>query len=351
MGAPETGDTLQSQPGTRQWDYGAPMPPTNLRATPTATVINTNYQVNVSWDAPVAFAENIDRFRAQWYEVGGTPSTEWPQTVHTPNASARRNYPLTMPKGDWDLALALGNDVGWGLPNDVHVVVGMPAWPPGRVSLWEPAITERTVTEEVNGTILQVVRTALIGTVVTEKQPWVTEIEFEYWPRFNRRTFSRKVIDTTGFPGDPDTSFTVIARLTEGLWTITARARNERGWGPRTAAEVNVTGDNVGGGPPRAVRNLTASAGARGKATVSWTPPLEDGTSGTGGLPIRRYEYSVNRSCANARSLVIRDRELYTPKASYSITITLARGTQPVSVRAVNSKGNGPCSDTSVQVQ
>ena len=341
-------------PATSQWNYGAPMPPSNLRLEPTGVESEgALFVVNASWDSPAAFNEGIHAWRGKWREVGSATYSEGQNTGPTQSdGSSRSDTTLRIPKGTWIVEVELANAAGWGLPNDVYAVVGMPRTTPKPLKSLTPSVGV-----DVNpaaGSGLRRALVILVAVVNTKTSPWVTEVESDYWPEFNRSSVSEGTTTTAGTDGVPGSNtrqFTFAPILPEGRWILTARAKNELGWGPRISTKVTITGERVGGGPPRTVRDLSTVSTRRRHAQVTWTPPEEDGTEGVGGLPIRSYEYAVNNTCSKPRRLVTRPRQLYSPKATYTINLTLGSGTQHVSVRAVNSLGAGPCSTVSVNVQ
>ena len=241
-------------------------------------------------------------------------------------------------KGTYSGYLRFSNPHGWGIPagGGTAIKVGIPTGKPDRPTMIGSDNYGYDVFVNLGGrefaTTLRGLRWEAMNDV------FIKEWRIRAWPKGGRQTTTITKRQTQG-PGQELTGLMI--NLPAGEWTITAQARNARGWGPPGALH------NVASNPPTMnPASITAPGPVRdlrwtyqnGKHYVSWQPPEHFGYG-----PLDRYEYRSTSDCATegSRPLRIRDEHRYIPPSRHEVR-HLSRPDH-FSVRAVNVAGFGPC--------
>ena len=321
------------------WTLGTPLPPTNVRFTPTAREAPlSRWFVEVEWDDP----------------SGGPPPPDNPYvTVHVALCpvdlniyQAGSNSCTTSQKLDiaksFDVSAPQGERRGWvRLQN----LTGAGAWGGGQIFAAGQSRFKPDQPQNLRAELNSVVESKITlggrqfnrGAVrlkwyAPPDLDFVDRVRVRSWMRYARRDTMRTETPPiqTNPLGDPYVDITV----PEGRADFSVQLGNNKGWGQSLGTNARVT--PVGIMAPSAATSVSLTGEGRNRK-LTWQAP-ED----FGGGPLHRYEYFYDydcRSSATQRNWSLRGTEGFIPKAQYEARTPSDR----MSVRAVNSAGAGPC--------
>lgn len=319
------------------WTPGTPLPPRNVRFTPTTTNVLDRWTVGVQWDDPVGgpsiSGNPDDRVFVATCPVGTNIHRQGFNRCNTfaVNTSAK-SFDILAYKGEWEGWLRLENSTGAGSWGGSQIfAVGQSRFKPDQPQNLRAQVTNVSGPpfDLINGRSFKT-RMVRVRWNEPDGLDFVENpIRVDHWISYAKRVTRRNT--AAEFLTDSDGPY-VDLPLPEGRAVFSVRLRNNKGLGQSRGTSTTVRPQGISApGAPTSV-TLTGQGSNR---KFTWQAPDD-----FGGGPLHRYEYSYNSDCVEPRRpWPLRGEERFIPQAQYEVNTR----SDVMSVRAVNSKGVGDC--------